>query len=91
MSKNKSSLKKYGIILLIGALGGWYFSSKISDYFSHMQGRTRTIRKGVEYVWNFGNEVKAKSIKEKIDKPAAGLYERFFGKQESVDDKVTEE
>ncbi|MBW2981531.1 hypothetical protein KY343_01495 [Candidatus Woesearchaeota archaeon] len=91
MSENHTTLKKYGAILLVGVLGGWYFSSKISDYFSKVEERTQVIRDGVEYVWNLGNEVKPEPVKESVDKPIIGLYERFFGKKETVDDKVTQE
>ena len=98
MGDNNSSLKKYGIILLIGAVGGWYFSSQISNYFSKVEERTQPIRNGIEYVWNLGSEVEPEPVRENADehavslKHAVSLYERFFGrKQESVDDKVSQQ
>ena len=86
MGENNSSLKKYGVVLLIGALGGWYFSSHISNYFSHVEERGRCLREIAGQIVGKGNE----AVKEKVDSPAVGLYERFFGKKETVDDKVQE-
>ena len=89
MGEKKSSWKRYGVVLLVGALGGWYFSPRISNYFSQIEERTRVIKTGVESVLGIENE--PEPVKEKDDGSVAGIYERFCGKKGSVDDKVQEE
>ncbi len=91
MGEKKSSWKGYGLVLLVGALGGWYFSSHITDYFSKVEERGRCLREIAGYVFDKGNEAKPEPVKETVDRPVVSLYERFFGKSESVDDKVTQE
>jgi hypothetical protein len=91
MGENNSSLKKYGIVLLIGALGGWYFESHISNYFSKVEERGRCLREIAGRVLDKGSEAKPEPVKETVDGPIVSFYEKFFGKKESVDDKVTQE
>lgn len=89
MGEKKSSWKRYGVVLLVGTLGGWYFSSHITDYFSHVQESGRVMKAGVESVLGIDNE--PEPVKEKDEGPVAGIYERFCRKKGSVDDKVQEE